>query len=100
MSAFIKFIIFFTANKFFFGILVGEMARPFSFIADLNEKKDFWKLAVKVVDRWNVVKDGKEHSKMVIVDVKVILSTSDQKHLSYIYSDFKLSIYFYMVYIS
>lgn len=56
------------------------MARPFSFIADLNDKKDFCKLAVKVLDRWTVVKDGKEHSKMVIVDVKVILSKSNQKY--------------------
>jgi len=44
------------------------MARPFEFIRDINEKKDFWKLVVKVRDKWTVVKDGKEHLELVIVD--------------------------------
>lgn len=44
--------------------------RPFAFIKDVNEKKDFWKLAVRVRDKWTVVKDGKEHIEMVIVDAK------------------------------
>lgn len=50
------------------------MERPISFIADLNDKKDFWKLSMKVLDKLTVVKDGKEHSEMVIVDAKVLLS--------------------------
>lgn len=29
-------------------------------------------MAVKVRDKWTVVKDGREHSEMVIVDAKVI----------------------------
>lgn len=46
--------------------------RPFVFIKDINVKKDFWKMVVKVRDKWTVVKDGREHSEMVIVDAKVI----------------------------
>jgi hypothetical protein len=47
------------------------MERPFEFIGDITDKKDFWKLAVKVKDKWTVVKDGKEHLELVIVDKKV-----------------------------
>jgi hypothetical protein len=46
--------------------------RPFVFLKDINEKKDFWKIAVRVRDKWTVVKDGREHLEMVIVDAKVI----------------------------
>jgi len=46
------------------------MERPVQFVSDINDKKDFWKLVVK--DKWTVVKDGKEHLEMVIVDAKVI----------------------------
>lgn len=56
---------------------LAEMATPFEvktrpvqFIRDINDKKDFWKLAVKVTDKWTVVKDGKEHLELVIVDAK------------------------------
>jgi len=49
------------------------MERPVEFIGDVTYTKDFWKLAVRVKDKWNVVKDGKEHVEMVIVDVKVCL---------------------------
>ena len=48
------------------------MERPFQRISDINDKKDFWKLAVKVKDKWTVVKDGKEHLELVIVDDKVM----------------------------
>ena len=47
------------------------MERPFEFIGDITDKKDFWKLAVKVKYKWTVVKDGKEHLELVIVDKKV-----------------------------
>jgi len=30
-----------------------------------------WKLSVRVKDKWTVVKDGKEHLEMLIVDAKV-----------------------------
>jgi hypothetical protein len=48
------------------------MERPIQYIGDINQKKDFWKLAVRVKDKWVVVKDGKEHLEMVIVDAKVL----------------------------
>jgi len=47
-------------------------------VADINDKKDFWKLVVKVVDKWIVVKDGKEHSEMIIVDAKVSYSKKNK----------------------
>lgn len=50
------------------------MLRPVAFLRDINEKKDFWKVAVKVTDKWSVVKDGMEHMEMVIVDAKVLWS--------------------------
>ncbi|AES60186.1 putative nucleic acid-binding protein [Medicago truncatula] len=46
------------------------MVRPFQFIGDINQKKDFWKLAVRVKDKWAIVKDQKEHLEVVIVDAK------------------------------
>ena len=39
------------------------------------QKKDFWKLTVRVKDKWTVVKDGKDHLEMIIVDAKVIFYT-------------------------
>lgn len=48
------------------------LERPFETIAAVTNKKDFWKLAVRVKDKWTVVKDGKEHLEMIIVDAKVI----------------------------
>jgi hypothetical protein len=45
--------------------------RPVEFIAAITNKKDFWKLAVRVKDKWTVVKDGKEHLELIIVDAKV-----------------------------
>ncbi|RHN56170.1 hypothetical protein MtrunA17_Chr5g0426561 [Medicago truncatula] len=46
------------------------MERPCQFIGDVTDKSDFWKLTVRVKDKWTVVKDGKEHLEMIIVDVK------------------------------
>lgn len=51
--------------------MATTMERPFEFIGDITDKKDFWKLPVKVKDKWTVVKDGKEHLELVIVDKKV-----------------------------
>ena len=50
----------------------AKMERPFENIDVITDKKDFWKLAVRVKDKWTVVKDGKEHLEMIIVDAKVI----------------------------
>jgi hypothetical protein len=51
------------------------MERPVEFISDVTDKKDFWKLAVRVKDKWTVVKDGREHLEIVIVDAKVTFYT-------------------------
>jgi len=48
------------------------MERPLKFVVDITDKKDFWKLVVRVRDKWSVVKDGKEHLELVIVDSKVM----------------------------
>jgi hypothetical protein len=50
------------------------MARVFDFIKDITDRKDLFKIAVKVKDKWNVVKEGKEHFEMVVVDSKVSYS--------------------------
>jgi len=50
----------------------AKMERPFETIAAITNKKDFWKLALRVKDKWTVVKDGKEHLEIIIVDAKVI----------------------------
>ena len=47
------------------------MERPFEYISAITNKKNFWKLAVRVKDKWTVVKDGKEHLEMIIVDANV-----------------------------
>lgn len=48
-----------------------KMERPLEFIGDITDNKDLWKLAVKIKEKWSVVKDGKEHLEMFIVDSKV-----------------------------
>ncbi|XP_045790716.1 uncharacterized protein LOC123885475 isoform X2 [Trifolium pratense] len=46
------------------------MARAFEFIKDITDRKDLWKVAVKVKDKWSATKDGKEYFEMVVVDAK------------------------------
>ncbi|XP_045791821.1 uncharacterized protein LOC123886558 [Trifolium pratense] len=46
------------------------MARAFEFIKDITDRKDLWKVAVKVKDKWSATKDGKEYFEMVVVDSK------------------------------
>lgn len=50
---------------------VLNMERPKEFIAAVTDKKDLWKLSVRVKDKWTIVKDGKEHLELLIVDAKV-----------------------------
>jgi hypothetical protein len=42
------------------------MARNFEFIKDITDRKDLFKIAVKVKDKWNVIKEGKEHLKWLL----------------------------------
>ncbi|WJX56134.1 hypothetical protein P8452_41823 [Trifolium repens] len=46
------------------------MARNFEFIKDINDRKDLWKIAVKVMDKWTSQKEGKEYLELVVVDSK------------------------------
>ncbi|WJX30071.1 hypothetical protein P8452_18646 [Trifolium repens] len=46
------------------------MVRNFEFIKDITDRKDLCKIAVKVKDKWNVLKERKEHFEMVVVDSK------------------------------
>jgi hypothetical protein len=49
------------------------MERPLEFVGgDITDKKDFWKLAIRVQDKWTMVKDGNEHLELLIVDSKVV----------------------------
>jgi hypothetical protein len=53
------------------GTQVMNYERPVQFIDAITDQKDMWKLSVRVKDKWTVVKDGKEHLEMLIVDAKV-----------------------------
>ncbi|XP_058726383.1 uncharacterized protein LOC131597723 [Vicia villosa] len=44
------------------------MARPFENIADINDTKDLWKVAVRVEHKWSVISNNKEHFEMIFVD--------------------------------
>ncbi|WJX57068.1 hypothetical protein P8452_42665 [Trifolium repens] len=46
------------------------MARNFEFIKDINDRKDLWKIAVKVRDKWTSQKEGKKYLELVVVDSK------------------------------
>ncbi|GAU40127.1 hypothetical protein TSUD_389770 [Trifolium subterraneum] len=46
------------------------MARVFEFIKDITDRKDLWKIAVKVKDKWNATKEGKDFFQIVVVDSK------------------------------
>jgi hypothetical protein len=47
------------------------MERPFQLLKDIHHRKELWKVAVKVKDKWKVVKDGKESFDMLVFDAKV-----------------------------
>lgn len=47
------------------------MARPFENICDISNKKELWKIDIKVHHKWNVVYNNKEHVKLIFIDVDV-----------------------------
>ncbi|CAK8561176.1 unnamed protein product [Lathyrus sativus] len=56
------------------------MARPFEMINDINDKKQLWKLAVKVHHKWKVTPATKKYFEMLVADkrghdIHVIVST-------------------------
>lgn len=67
------------------------MARPLSFISDINDKKDFWKLVVRVKDKWSVRVNGKEHFEMILNDEKVDFSV--------LYFEFNVHVFYVVLYI-
>ncbi|XP_058745984.1 uncharacterized protein LOC131618843 [Vicia villosa] len=45
------------------------MSRKFGCIKDISDKKETWRLAVRIIDLWSVVNSkGAEHLEMVIMD--------------------------------
>ncbi|XP_045788610.1 uncharacterized protein LOC123883762 [Trifolium pratense] len=50
----------------------SSMLRAATMLKDINNTKELWKIAVKVKDIWQVVKDGKESFELVVVDSKVV----------------------------
>jgi hypothetical protein len=49
------------------------MERPVQPIKQLHNHKELWKIGVKIKEKWNVVKDGKQSFEMLVVDEKVLL---------------------------
>jgi hypothetical protein len=47
------------------------MVSKFEFIKDITNRKDMWKVTLKVNDKWTTMKNGKEYFKMVVYDTKV-----------------------------
>ncbi|MCI81832.1 DUF223 domain protein, partial [Trifolium medium] len=44
------------------------MARVVEFIKDITDRKDLWKIVVKVKDKWSATKEGKGYFELVVVD--------------------------------
>lgn len=48
------------------------MARRLDYVKDLGDHKGLWKIAVRIVDLWEVInKGGQQHLEMVLKDEKV-----------------------------
>ncbi|KAI5396273.1 hypothetical protein KIW84_062467 [Lathyrus oleraceus] len=45
------------------------MARSFEKIAKINERKELWKIIMKVHHKWNVLSNNKEHLELIFVNV-------------------------------
>ncbi|CAK8533959.1 unnamed protein product [Lathyrus sativus] len=46
------------------------MAMPFEKIGDIFDKKELWKIVVKVHHKWTVVSNNKEHLELIFVDAE------------------------------
>ncbi|CAI8614855.1 unnamed protein product [Vicia faba] len=44
------------------------MVRPFEMIGDINNRKELWKLSVKIHHKWKVSMTNKKHFDIVVVD--------------------------------
>jgi hypothetical protein len=58
-------------SKFFCDFLKGNMSRPIKLLTEIHSRKELWKIAVKVKDKWNVYKDGKQSFEVLVVDAEV-----------------------------
>jgi hypothetical protein len=47
------------------------MSRPVKLLTEIHSRKELWKIAVKVKDKWSVYKDGKQSFEVLVVDAKV-----------------------------
>jgi hypothetical protein len=47
------------------------MGRPVTLLKEIHNRKELWKIAVKIKDKWNVFKDGKQSFEILVVDAKV-----------------------------
>src|SRR3954467_11063372 len=60
--------------KFSFFHLLQNMTRKFDCIKDISDKKETWRLAVRIIDSWSFVNSkGAEHLEMVIMDAAVYI---------------------------
>ncbi|MCI40820.1 hypothetical protein A2U01_0062053, partial [Trifolium medium] len=50
---------------------IPTMSRAVDNIKDINDKKEVWKVAVKVDDIWTITKSSKEYAEMIIRDIQV-----------------------------
>ncbi|PNX88234.1 replication factor-A carboxy-terminal domain protein, partial [Trifolium pratense] len=49
---------------------ISTMERQPSLLKDVHNGKELWKIAIKVKDKWNIVRDGKQSFEIVVVDCK------------------------------
>jgi hypothetical protein len=47
------------------------MSRLVKLLTEIHSRKELWKIAVKVKDKWNVYKDGKQSFEVLVVDAKI-----------------------------
>ncbi|GAU36667.1 hypothetical protein TSUD_15800 [Trifolium subterraneum] len=47
------------------------MERPIKLLTEIHNKRELWKIAIKVKDKWTIFKDGKQSFELVVVDAKV-----------------------------
>ncbi|CAK8541151.1 unnamed protein product [Lathyrus sativus] len=46
------------------------MAKPFSIVKDINDGKEFWKMALRIHHKWSLNSKNKEHFEIIVVDKK------------------------------
>jgi hypothetical protein len=47
------------------------MGRPVTLLKEIHNRKKLWNIVVKIKDKWNVFKDGKQSFEILVVDAKV-----------------------------